>query len=128
VLVTTEASTGLAGGTVLTRLAGARAYGCAGAEGLALDLQACAGLALGVVSGSGRDFAHSADATGTLLAPLLRLGARYPSRGLFSVGLALEGFVPVVRPELQVSGNAGTSSSFSLFATAISFEAVLALP
>jgi hypothetical protein len=127
-LVTSQASTGLAGGMVVTRLAGARAYGCAGGEGLALDLQACAGLALGVVSGSGRDFEHSADATGTLLAPFLRLGTRYPARGLFAVGLALEGLVPFVRPELQVSGNAGAASPFSLFATAIAFEAVLALP
>jgi hypothetical protein len=127
-VVTSEASTSLADGTVLTRLVGARAYGCASGEGLALDLQACAGVTLGVLSGSGRDYAPSADATGTLFAPLVRLAARYPARGLLSVGPALEGFVHVVRPELQVSGNAGGASSLPLFGAALSLEAVLAIP
>jgi hypothetical protein len=127
-LVTTEASTALAGGTALTRVAGARAYGCATGQGLALDLQACAGAALGVVSGSGRDYARRADATGTLLAPLLRVAARYPAHGLLSVGLSLEGFVHAVRPELQVSGRAGAASTLPLFGAALSLEGALALP
>jgi hypothetical protein len=127
-LVTSEASTRLAGGTALTQLAGARAYGCSGGEALALELQACAGVTLALVSGSGRDYAQRADATGTLLAPLLRLGARYPARGLFSLGLALEAFVNLVRPELQVSGNAGAVSAVSLFGGSLALEGVLAVP
>jgi hypothetical protein len=127
-LVTSEANTDLAGGRALTRLAGARAYGCASGEGWVLDLQACAGVVLGVVSATGRDYAPSTDATGTLLAPLLRLGARYPARGVLSVGLALEGLVNLVRPELQVSGNAGEVSSVPLLGAALSLEGVLAVP
>jgi hypothetical protein len=127
-LVSSETSTSLAGGTALARLAGARAYGCASGAGWALDLQGCAGVTFGVVSGRGRDYAPGADATGTLLAPLLRLGARYPAHGTFAVGLALEGFANLVRPELQVSGNAGGASSVALFGASLSLEGVLAVP
>lgn len=127
-LVTTEASTSLAAGTALSRLAAARAYGCAAGDALSLDLQACAGMTLGVVAAAGRDFASNEEATGTLLAPLVRLGARFPARGTFAVGLALEGFVHLVRPELQVSGHAGAVSSLPALGAALSLEGVLALP
>jgi hypothetical protein len=127
-LVSSETSTSLAGGTALTRLAGARAYGCASAEGRAFELQGCAGVAFGVVSGRGRDYAPGADATATLLAPLLRLGARYPAHGTFAVGLAFEGFAHLVRPQLQVSGNGGAVSSAALFGASLALEGVLAVP
>lgn len=127
-LVSTETSTSLAAGTALSRLAAARAYGCAAGDALSLDLQACAGMTLGVVAAAGRDFASNEEATGTLLAPLVRLGARFPARGTFAVGLALEGFVHLVRPELQVSGHAGAVSSLPALGAALSLEGVLALP
>ena len=126
-VLSSQASTQLAGGTAQIQLAGARGYGCVFDLALGLDVQACAGLTLGVVIGSGRDYAPNADATGTLLAPLLRLGARYPAHGLFSVGVALEGFVHLVRPELQVSGRAGTAHALPLLGTSLSIEGVLAL-
>lgn len=127
-LASTQTNTELAGGSARAQLAGARAYGCAYGAAIGLDLQACAGLALGVVTGSGRGYASTDDATGTLLAPLLRLGARFPARGVASVGLAVEGFTNLVRPELQVSGHAGGKASVPALGASCVVEAVLALP
>ena len=126
-LVSTQTHSELAGGTASAQLAGARGYGCFHGWAAALELQACAGLALGVVIASGRDYARRDRGTGTLLSPLLRLVARYPAGSTLSLGLALDGFVHLVRPELEVAGRAGSSASTPLFGVGLAIEGALAL-
>ena len=127
-LASTETESAIGGGTAQAQLAGARGYGCMHGAAASFDLQACAGLTLGVVLGSGRDYAATEDATGTLLAPLVRLGARFPAYGVVALGVALDGFVHLVRPELQVSGRAGGEAAVPPLGAAVSLEAVLAVP
>lgn len=107
VLLTAPADAELDPGRVERWLAAGRVEVCLARSLGAERLRACAGPAAGVVLARGRAFDRPRSTQVPWVAVSARIDARFALGAGVDLGLALEGFVPVVRPRLVVEGPAG---------------------
>lgn len=107
VLLTAPAEGGLDPGRVERWLVAGHAEACLARSLGAERLRACAGPAVGVLLARGHAFDRPRSTQVPWVAVTARIDARFALGAGVDLGLALEGFVPVVRPRLVVEGPAG---------------------
>jgi outer membrane biosynthesis protein TonB len=101
-LGTTRAQTSVGGGTASASLLAARFELCALGPAKEVRGAVCAGIAAGSVSAEGSGLEPSFSPGLRWAAATARLEARYPASSALAAVAGVEGFVPVLRPELQV--------------------------
>lgn len=107
VLVTAPAEAGLDPGRVQRWLAAGHAEVCLARSLGAERMRACVGPAAGVLLARGHAFDRPRSTQLPWVAVSARIDARFPLGAGVDLGLALEGFVPIVRPRLVVEGPGG---------------------
>jgi hypothetical protein len=103
-LVTAGTNVALGGGAADVSLAAGRLDGCLARVGGSerVVIRGCVGALAGAIQARGAGFPSTSTTAVPWLAPALRLEARWAPARSFGLDLAVDGFVPIVRPELQV--------------------------
>jgi hypothetical protein len=85
---------------------------------------------MGAALGEGSGYDRDTRATMAWVAPLLRIGVRFPESSTVSVRAAVEGVVNVVRPRMVVGGPLGAEERVdgSAVAGSAGLELVVAIP
>jgi hypothetical protein len=119
------------GASIESQLVLGRLLGCGQLRAGVLVLEGCAGALGGAVFAEGRGYAADSDESIGYAALVARGALRFPAESSLSLRLALDGLLPLVRPEYAV--REGTSMEFAAITVApvgamLGLEVVLALP
>ena len=106
-LGTTRAQTSVAGGTASAGLLAGRLEGCVLGPLEEVRGAICAGAAYGGLSIEGSGLEPSYSPSMRWAAGIARVEARYPARSALGAVVAVDGVVPLLRPELQVVDRQG---------------------
>jgi len=129
-LLSAEHTSALGAGESRLQLVGGRAHACLGWPSAGLELAGCAGIGAGAALAQGDGYFEDRQAEMPWVAALLRAALRYPAGSWLSGRIAVDGLLNLLRPELQVEGQAGPTDADPTFplGAALSLELVVALP
>jgi hypothetical protein len=105
-MASTESEQAFASGRASSQLLAGRLRACTLWAIVGLELEGCTGAHLGAALGAGRGYDRNTRATMAWVAPLLRVGVRFPESSTVSLRVAVEGVVNLVRPRMVVDDGA----------------------
>src|SRR5262249_11802799 len=116
-MVSTSASVDVANGSADVNIAAARLDGCGALRAGAARLRGCVGAIGGVVAAEGSGFRQTYTTNAPWIGPAVRLDGRWGFGQTFGLLLSVNGFLPGLRPRLDVlarDGSVAVSRSFPL--------------
>jgi hypothetical protein len=114
-LVSTTADVAVREGSASVGLVAGRLDACAALRAGAARLRGCVGAAAGAVSAEGTGYPDSYSTTAAWIGPAVRFDGRWSFGSVFGLVLSLDGFIPGVKPRLDVLAPDGSVSESRTF-------------